>query len=112
MKSRVTLDSLTEIRQITRVLKDQWQWRFICFDNYGDPVDISAGSAALNFSVAGASDQVLTKAATIASGTMTFSFASADFSEAGDYYYQLVITEGGLTYTIATGCLTLLEKVE
>lgn len=111
MKTRIVYDELTNVKRITLIHKDEFEWVFVCFDQDGSH-GVNHDTAVLNFAVKGSSDRVLQKTGTVQGNRVTFTFSSTDFDDSGEYNYQLILTENGLTKAIAQGLLELLPKIE
>lgn len=111
MKTRIVYDELTNIKRLTLIHKDEFEWVFYAFDQDGTH-GVNHDTAVMNFAVKGSSDRVLQKTGTVQGSRITFTFASADFDDADEYDYQLILTENDLTKAIAKGRLELLPKIE
>ena len=111
MKSRIVYDELTEIKRITLIHKDEFEWLFYVFDQDGTH-GVNHDAAVMNFAVKGSNDRVLQKTGTVQGNRITFTFSSTDFDDSGEYDYQLILTENDLTKAIAKGILELLPKIE
>ena len=78
----------------------------------GSLAGVTYTAATLSFSFHGSVATQLEKTGTVGLNSASFSIASGDFENAGRYSWQVVVTEGGLTYTVAHGDMYILESKE